>query len=140
MSDQVDHAREQLDEAIGLFLKGQFVSALRRAGAADGILATALSDRGKQNFLDWKYENLEPIFKLSRTPISKEDFIEDENDALNGVTQMASGSDPSVSLDAEDAAYSMIVRACDNYDRLTLPRTARMREFGNWFYEHLVGV
>ena len=34
----------------------------------------------------------------------------------------------------------MIVRACDNSDRLGLPRTARMREFENWFYEHVVGV
>jgi hypothetical protein len=61
MSDQVDHAREQLDEAIGLFLEGQFVPALKLAGAADEILCKTLSDSGKQNFLDWKYEELEPI-------------------------------------------------------------------------------
>ena len=33
----------------------------------------------------------------------------------------------------------MIVRACRNYDLLGLPRTTKMREFENWFYEHVVG-
>ena len=46
---------------------------------------------------------------------------------------------PSVTLDLEEAAYSMIVRACDNSDLLGLPRTTKMREFENWFYEHVVG-
>ena len=140
MSDQVDHAREQLDAAIGLFLERQFVPALRLAGAADEILATALSDRGKQNFLDWKYEVLEPIFKLPRTPILKEDFIEDENLALNAVKHIASASYPFVIFDAEDAAYPIIVRACFNSDRLGLPRTAKMLEFENYFYENVVGM
>ena len=52
---------------------------------------------------------------------------------------MESASDPSVTLDLEEAAYSMIVRACENSDLLGLPRTGRMREFENWFYEHVVG-
>jgi hypothetical protein len=141
MSDQVDHAREQLDEAIGLFLKGQLVPALRLAGAADELLATALSDRGKQNFLEWKYEELEPFYTtLYRTPLSKEEFIEDENLALNAAKRMAPASYRFVIFDAEDTAYAMIVRACDNYDRLDLPRTARMLEFENYFYENVVGL
>jgi hypothetical protein len=141
MSDQVDHAREQLDEAIGLFLEGQFAPALRRAGAADEILCKALSDSGKQNFLDWKYEEFEPFYTiLHRKPLSKEDFIRDENRGLDAVTQMASEGDSSDTLDLEDAACSMIERAYANYDRLGLSRTARMLEFDNYFYEHAVGV
>jgi hypothetical protein len=70
---------------------------------------------------------------------TKEDFIE-ENRALIAVTHIASASDPSVSLDLEEAAYSMIVRACHDHDLLGLPRTAKMREFENWFYEHVVGL
>jgi hypothetical protein len=34
----------------------------------------------------------------------------------------------------------MIVRACHNHDLLGLPRTAKMREFQDWFYEHVVGL
>jgi hypothetical protein len=140
MTDQphnrFDHTIQLLDYAISLFLEGQFIPALRLAGAAEEILSKALSDSGKENFLDWKYKELEPFHTtLYRTPLSKEDFIRDENLAPD----IASASDPSVTLDAKDAAYSMIVRACDNYDRLGLPLTARMHDIYNYFYEHVVG-
>ena len=145
MADQrynrVDLAREQLDLAISQFLKGNFVSALTLAGAAEEILGRALSHRGEQNSLERKYEALEPIHRiLHGRPLSREDFIRDENRALIAVTHMATASEPSVILDLEDAALSMIVRACENSDLLGLPRTARMREFENYFYEHVVGV
>jgi hypothetical protein len=142
MTDQphnrVDHAKQLLDDAISLFLEGQFVSALRLAGAADEILGKALSDSGKQNFLDWKYEALEPILMMRHQ--TKEDFIRDENRALIAITHMESASDLSVTLDLEEPAYSMIVRACHNYDLLGLPRTAKMHKFDNWFSEHVIGL
>jgi hypothetical protein len=143
MTDQtynrVDLAREQLGIAKSLFLKRRsFVSALTLAGAAEEILDKALSDRGEQNYLDWKYETLEPVHTiLDGAPLSKEDFIRDENRALIAVT---SASEPSVTLDLEDAALWILVRACFNSDRLGLPRTATRRKFDNWFDEHVIGV
>src|SRR5262245_44337317 len=47
---------------------------------------------------------------------------------------------PSIITEAEDVALWMIVRACHNYDLLGLPRTAKMREFDNWFYENVIGL
>ena len=136
--DRVDLATQQLNVAISLFLKRKsFVAALTLAGAAEEILGEALSQRGQQNSLELKYEVMEPILIMRHQ--TKEDFIEDENRALIAVTHMASASDQSVTLDLEEAAYSMIDRACDNYDLLGLPRTATMRAFDNWFYEHVVG-
>ena len=70
---------------------------------------------------------------------TKEDFIKDENRALNAIKDMASATEPSVTLDLEEAASSMIVRACHNYDLLGLQRSAKMREFENWFDEHVIG-
>ena len=142
MTDQtynrVDLAREMLEVALSLFLKRKsFASALTLAGAAEAILGRALSHRGQQNSLELKYETLEPILTMRRK--TKEDFIRDENRALIAVTRMESASEPSVTLDLEEAAYSMIVRACHNSDLLRLPRTAKMLEFENWFYEHMVG-
>ena len=46
---------------------------------------------------------------------------------------------PSIITEAEDLAQWMIVRACRNYHLLGLPRTAKMREFDNWFDEHVIG-
>ena len=144
MTDQtynkLDLATQQLDDAISLFLKRHFVSALMLAGAAEEILSKALSHRGEQDSLERKRETLEPIHTwLHERSLSREEFIEKENRALIAVTRMESASDPSVTLDLEEAAYSMIVRACENSDLLGLPRTRKMRDFENWFYEHVVG-
>jgi hypothetical protein len=99
-----------------------------------------LSHRGEQNALDRKYEALELFHTiLHGRPLSRDDFIRDENRALIAITHMESASDLSVTLDLEEAAYSMIVRACENSDLLGLPRTRKMRHFENWFYEHVVG-
>ena len=142
MTDQtynrVDLAREMLEVALSLFLKRKsFASALTLAGAAEAILGRALSHRGQQNSIELKYETLEPILTMRRK--TKEDFIRDENRALIAVTHTESASEPSVTLDLEEAAYSMIVRACENSDLLGLPRARKMRHFENWFYEHVVG-
>jgi hypothetical protein len=146
MTDQIynklDLATEQLDVALWFFLKRKrLASALLLAGAADEILSQAVSHRGEQNSLDRRYEVLELLYSiLDGRPLSREDFIRDENRALTAVTHMESASDWSVTLDLEDAAYSMIVRACHNYDLLGLRRTANMREFEDWFYEHVIGL
>ena len=144
MADQtynrIDLAVEQLDVALSLFLEKQsVVSALTLAGAAEEILGKVLSHNGQQNSLEWKYEAVEPTHTmLHQIPLSKADFIRDENRARNAAKHMACASEPSVTVDLEDAALWMIVRACDNSDRLGLPRTTRMLEFENWFYEHVV--
>jgi hypothetical protein len=139
MSDQtynkIDLARQLLNLAISLFLKRHFVSALVLAAAAEEILGKALSHSGQQNSLDSNYEIMELIGHQT-----KEDFIESENAALNAIKEMASANDASVTLDLEEAALSVIVRACHNHDLLGLPRTAKMRKFDNWFDEHVIGV
>jgi hypothetical protein len=138
--NRVDLATEQLDDAISLLEGKSFVSALTLAGAADEILGKMLSHSGKQNYLDCLYEVRGPILtRLHRMPLSKKDFIRDENRALIAVTRVASTSTPSVTLDLEAAAHSMIVRALYNYDDLGLPRTARMLEFRNRFSEYVAG-
>ena len=52
--NRVNHAARQLDDAISLFLKGDFDSAWRSA-AADELLRKALSDSGKDSF-QWEYQ------------------------------------------------------------------------------------
>jgi len=136
--NRADIVKEQLDDAISLFERGSFVSALTLAGAAEETLGKMLSHSGKQNYLDFKSQVFKPLRTwLHGIPLS--DFIRDEDGALLAVTRMASTSTPSITLDLEDAAHSMIVRALYNYDQLGLPRTARMLEFETLFYEYMVG-
>ena len=107
---------KHLDIALWFFLERRnFSSALKLAGAAEEAFRKALS--------------------------SQEDFVRDENNAQLAVTPMVSASGPFVTLDdLEYAAIWAIVRACVNYGRLGLPRTARALEFENWFYENVVGA
>jgi hypothetical protein len=144
MADQtynrVDIATEQLDVAISLLERKNFVSALTLAGVADEILRKMLSHSGKKNCLDCKYLAGKPFrTKLHRMPLSKKDFIRDENSALIAVTRIASTSTPSITLDLEHAAHSMIRRALVNYNLLGLPRTARMLKFRKLHGEYVVG-
>ena len=76
---------------------------------------------------------------LGKTLSSKEDFVREKSSAQLPVTRMVSASGPFVTLDddLEYAATWAIVRACDNSNRLGLPRTARMLEFDDWFYENV---
>lgn len=129
---------EQLDVALSLFLQKQsFVSALTLAGAAEEIFGKALSHSGEQNSLDWKYERIKPaLTMLHRKPLLAKDFIEAENHARNAAKHIGSSSGHTVTVDLEDAAIWMIVRACDNSGRLGLPRSANMLEFEHWFYEN----
>lgn len=140
--NRIDLAVEQLDVALSLFLeKNSYVSALTLAGAAEEILGKALSHHGKQTVLQYKYEAIEPVHKLlHRKPLLWAEYIADENRARNAAKHMASPSEDLIIIDLEDAALWMLVRACHNFERLDLPRTARMIEFDNWFYEHVVGV
>ena len=119
MADQpynrIKFATKQLDLALWFFLERQnFSSALKHARAAEETFRKALS--------------------------SQEDFVRDEKRTQLAVTPMMSASGPFVTLDdLEDAAIWAIVRACDNSNRLGLPRTARMLEFDDWFYENVAG-
>jgi hypothetical protein len=104
---------------------------MRRAHAAEEILSKTLSHRGEQDSVEWKREALEPLHAfLYGRPLSREEVVRDENRALVAVTR---------TFDFEEAALWTIVRACDNCDRLGLTRSARMREFENYFYEQVVG-
>jgi len=119
MADQPDNrirfATKQLDVALWFFLEGKnFSFALKLAGAAEDAFGKAL--------------------------LSREDFVRDEKRTQLAVTPMMSARGPFMTLhDPEYAAIWTIVRACGNSNRLGLPRTARMLEFDDWFYENVAG-
>jgi hypothetical protein len=115
VDNRINLAIKHLDIALWFFLeRHNFSSALKLAGAAEEAFRKALS--------------------------SKEDFVRDEKRTQLAVTPMMSARGPFVTLDdPEYAAIWAIVRACDNSNRLGLPRTARMLEFDDWFYENVAG-
>ena len=139
---RVDLAVEQLEVALGLFLEDRsVVSALTLAGAAEEVLGTAVVFRGGENAMKEKYEAMNASYQaFGGAPLKWKAFSEGENEARNAAKHMRTPDESTIEVDMKDAALWMLVRACANYDRLDLPRTNRMVEFDNWFYEHVVGV
>jgi len=140
--NRVDLAVEQLEIALSLFLRKQsYVAALTLAGAAEEILGKALKFQGEQTSLQYKFQGVEPVHTLlNRQPLKWADFNDSENLARNAAKHMASANDAKVTVNLELAAVWMIVRASENYDRLGFPRSAKMIEFNEWFYEYMIGV
>jgi hypothetical protein len=139
---RVELAIEQLDTALELFLSERsYASALTLAGAAEEILGQAISQRGQQDALRYKYDVLNTAHReLHGRPLEWKQFSDGENHARNALKHMRSRSEDTVTTDLQEAAIWMLVRACANYDALDFPRTDRMDSFDNWFYEHVVGV
>lgn len=139
---RVDLAIEQLDMALELFLSEQsYAAALTLAGAAEDILGKALSLRGQDDALRYKYDVLDSTHqKLHGKKLEWSKFSDGENHARNALKHMRSLSEDTVTTDLKEAALWMLVRAGANYRALDFPRTDRMDSFDNWFYEHVVGV
>lgn len=138
---KVELAKTQLNKAIALFLsEHDFVCALTLAGAAEEILGRSLQARGDKNSLQSKYEALKPVRDMFGSDQKGwQHFANEENYAKNSVKHMSDDSEM-VSLDLEAAACWMIVRACDNYERLGFERTPLMLEFEDWFHRNIVGL
>jgi len=142
MHQRIDLATEQLDVALQLFLdKRSYVSALSLAGAAEEIFGKALDHQGKEHSLKYKFDAIAPIHHvLNGAPLAWRNFADDENRARNAAKHMRIPADATVTMDIEDAALWMIVRAIDNFERLGLAKSDRICAFENWFYAHVVGV
>ena len=139
---RVDLAIEQLDTALELFLTDQSLAAvLTLAGAAEEILGKAISLKGRQDALRYKYDVLNSTHQaLHGKPLEWKQFSDGENRARNALKHMRSLSEDTITTDLHGAALWMLVRARANYHELDCPRTDRMDRFDNWFYEHIVGA
>ena len=141
MYSRLDLAKEQLEVAIFLFLElKSYASALTLAGAAEEVIGAELNRRGQQHVLDWKYENVSDIHKrLHGEDLLRKTFIAEENYVRDALKHFDRTEEPNISCDLQNVSLWMIVRACENANRVGLMIT-RLDEFNNWFYEHVVGI
>jgi hypothetical protein len=139
---KVDLAVQQLSVALLLFLDEQsYAAALTLAGAAEEVLGKAVKYRGGTPTMQRKFQASAEFFELLEgKPLKWADFAAEENAARNALKHMRSLDDTTFTADLEDAAVWMLVRACDNCDRLDLEKTDDMRRFDDWFYENIAGI
>lgn len=53
---------------------------------------------------------------------------------------MRNVSESYLAADLEDEAIRLLVRACENYNRLGFPTTPQMYSFDEWFWTNVVGI
>lgn len=139
---RIDLAVEQLEIALRLFLnKESFVSALTLAGASEEILGKQLSFQSIETTLSSEFIAIKPVRNLfGKEEFLWRNFIDERNRVRNAAKHMSDESHATVFANIEDEALWMIVRACDNYNRLGLTPISAMADFDIWFYENVVGV
>lgn len=133
-------ACEQLDVAVELFLAGRSATAvLILARAAEDMLAKVLVARGDTASIDDDHCAVAIVQDfIVRNGSAWHAFISEKNRS-HLESQDSIGQSPAMlTADLDDAGLWMLVRACDNYQRLALRPTARLREFERWFKESMV--
>lgn len=138
---RLDLATEQLEMALSLFLEQRsYASAITLAGAAEEILGKELVRQGRQSVLDWKIDQMGLFHELLHGKnFDRKKVVAEENRVRDALKHFSETSDSNVTVDLQDAACWLLVRACENSRRLNLT-VSRIDEFENWFYEHVVGV
>jgi hypothetical protein len=138
---RVDLAKHQLEVALALFLDDRsFASAITLAGAAEETFGKELGRRGNQSALERKFSHMKVFHELlHRKKFERKVFFEEENRIRNDLKHFGENDTPTLTVDLEDAACSMLVRACENAKELKL-EIVRFSDFDNWFYEYVLGV
>lgn len=139
---QIDLACEQLETAIELFLsRRSFVSSLTLAGATEEILGKALGLNSEKNVLQCEAGIIKPVHELlHKKAFIWKDFIDGKNFARNSAKHLNNNNEQITPVDFEEEAYKMLVRACDNHQRLGISPTENMRKFEDWFYKNVIGL
>lgn len=134
-------ARRQLDTALDLFLDHKnYASAITLAGAAEEIFGNALTLGGSNSALDSGYQRMAELHSmLHQTELDKRSYVVKENSARNALKHLQSDMGPTITIDLEEAACWMLVRAIQNGRELGF-EFLRFQDFDNWFYENIVGT
>lgn len=137
---RIDLALEQLDAAILLFLGDRkFAAVVTLAGAAELVLGQELTRRGRQAALEHKIDQYDVVHTLMHgKPLDRRAFRDAENRVRNALKHFDERDDAEIVVDLEEAAYMMLVRACENALKLDLD-VPRFDAFNEWFYENIVG-
>jgi hypothetical protein len=152
--DPLAMAVEQLDVAIELFLGGRsYAAALTLAGAAEAVFANTLKRAGKNTALDDEFAQIDkserdfPFFGIYPRSADVEKrraaFFEFKYRGLN-FAKHGPGREPEfrayqrveppgLQILAEEA----IERAWENAERLGIPPSDRVKNYGCWFQEQI---
>ncbi len=132
---KLEIAQRQLDEAVTLFLKGDYVCSLTLAGAAEGIFAGLLNQKGNPSVVEESFEAIQRIRGKIGLPVMGDkkntEIFNQWNDARNKLKHHGKKESETVKLNLFDEAYWMLRRCIASTDMLGI--SIRNRDnFENW--------
>ncbi|QYZ67009.1 MAG: hypothetical protein OI74_09205 [Gammaproteobacteria bacterium (ex Lamellibrachia satsuma)] len=135
---KIEIALTQLEDAIELFITGKRLSVITLAGAADGIFAGLLKQRGDKNAAEdtWKYieemrANTGMAYAGDRT---KKEAFNEWNEHRNRLKHHDNRDEETLEFSAFDQAYYAIQRANADAEKLGVEAKNR-QEYENWLIE-----
>lgn len=128
-------ALAQLEDAIELFMAGKRLSVITLAGAADGIFAGLLKQRGEKNAAEDTWQHIEEMRANTGMPYAGErtrkEAFNEWNEHRNRLKHHNNKDEDTLEFSAFDQAYYAIQRA--NADAKKLGAEAKNRqEYENW--------
>jgi len=128
-------AREQLIEAITLFLQQKFLCAVTLAGAAECVFAGLLNAKGEKAIVERSVEAIEKLREMTglavmeNLPANK--IYKQWNTTRNSIKHHDKNEESIVTINFFDEAYWMIKRALSNASNLGIPISNEI-DFENW--------
>ena len=111
---KLEIAQRQLDEAVTFFLKGDYVCSITLAGAAEGILAGLLNQKGSPSVVEKSFEAIQRIREKIGLPVIRDKkntaIFTQWNDARNKLKHHGKRESETVKLNLFDEAYWMLRR------------------------------
>lgn len=128
-----DLAEDQLRSSICLFFKGDLVSSITLAGAADVLLCRIVEKHGEENFTAHllKSEN-NPDKTIPKMGSEINDMFH-----INALKHMDSKDDNTVTMNLREAAVGAILKALPNYNILRGKDADFIKSFLYWIKMHL---
>ena len=137
---KADIAKIQLEDAIELFLSGKRLSVITLAGAADGIFAGILKQKGELSAAEETWEEIENI--RERTGLknagdrNKRNAFNEWNQHKNKLKHHDKRDDDNLTFNAFDEAYYSLQRANLDGEKLGIVANNR-QEYENWLIENI---
>jgi hypothetical protein len=129
----IDLAEDQLRSSICLFFKGDLISSITLAGAADVLLCRLVENNGEENFTArvLKSEN-DPYKTIPQMGREINDMFH-----INALKHMDSEEDNTVTINLREAAVGAILKALPNYKVLRGKNKDFIESFLMWIRMNL---
>ena len=129
-------ARQQLVEAITVFLQGKFICAITLAGAAEAVMSGLLSAEERLSAVEESTTKISALLGAiglkTIKPKKDTEHYNEWNRARNALKHYDKKKEPdTVALNQFDEAYWMIERALHNAELLAVP-VANCDDYRNW--------